>query len=187
MTKKMLQMPRLEHTQSLYNHLMAITQPVGSQGFITEAQEYFLKPATVIYNHSGCFHPHTLVSHQPTWSKLGGIVVTCSVISITVCSFRCAEAPRGDVQGQAVPKGTGQHCVCLRQRIKNVLAQNTVQHRASLLSTRVWNINMVCVGYKYEEYFVTHHPCQFWIFACHAKREKRQFLKPSEGLHQLQG
>lgn len=112
--KKMLQMPRLERTQSLYNHLMAITQPVGSQGFITEAQKYFLKLATIIYNHSGCFHPHTLVSHQPTWSKLGGTVVTCSVISITVCSFRCAEAPRGDVRGQAVPKGTGQHCVCLR-------------------------------------------------------------------------
>lgn len=35
----------------------------------------------------------------------------------------------------------------------------------------------VTVGYKYEEHFVTQHACQFWIFACHAKREKRQFLK----------
>lgn len=123
---------------------MAITQPVGSQEFITKAQEYFLKPATIIYDHSGCFHPHTLASHQQTWNKLGRTVVTCSVILITVCSFRCAEGPRGDFQGQAVPKGTRQYCVCCRQRIKSVLAQNAAQHRAGLPSTQrcLWDINM---------------------------------------------
>lgn len=134
MTWKMLQMPNLEH---FIRHTIPVTQPVGSQEFITETQEHFLSPATIIYDHSGCLQPHTLAtSHEQTWSNLGGMALICSVISIIFCSFRCARGPSGAVQGQAVPKGAGQYHVCCRQRIKSVLAQNPVQHRAGLPSTQ---------------------------------------------------
>lgn len=122
------------------------------------------------------------ISHQQTWSKLGGMVVTCSVVSITICSFRCAEGPRGDVQGQAAPKGTGQYCVCCRERIKSVLAQNATQHRAALLSTQwcVWNINM-------RNILLHSIPVSFGYLPVMQKERRWQFLKPSEGLHQMQG
>lgn len=117
-TRKMLQMPRLEqfvrHTKpvwALHGHIPACGQPRvyhWDSGILFKSSHYNLWPQWM----PSLSHTGLTVSHQQTWSNLRGRVVTCSVILITICSFRCAEGSRGDVQGQAVPKGTGQYCVC---------------------------------------------------------------------------
>lgn len=77
---------------------------------------------------------------------------------------QCPTAPVGAGQYRWVLQTENEVCVC------------TAMLRGTEWVCPLLTVSVVTVC-KYEGSFVTEHHRQFWIFACHAKREKSQFLK----------
>lgn len=169
MTRKMFQMPSLEHfiryttpVQPPHSHNPACGQPRvchWDSEILFKPSHYNLWPQwTLSPSHTGF-----TASHQQTWRKLGGMVVTCSVISITVCSFRLCRRSQRWCPGSGSAKGN--------RAVLCVLAQNAAQHRAALPSTQwcVWDINM-------RNILLHSIPVSFGYLPVMQKEQRRQFF-----------